>query len=32
MLENAESQLQEAVDYFRQLVTEIKKIFSLEDE
>ncbi len=30
--ENAESQLQEAVDYFRQLVTEIKKIFSLEDE
>ena len=27
--ENAESQLQEAVGYFRQLVTESKKIFSL---
>lgn len=30
--ENAESQLQEAVSYFRQLVTESKKIFSFEDE
>ena len=30
--ENAESQLQEAVGYFRQLVTESKKIFSYEDE
>lgn len=30
--ENTQLQLQEAVDYFRQLVTESKKIFSLEDE
>lgn len=30
--ENAQSQLQEAADYFRQLVAESGKIFSLEDE
>ena len=30
--EKAESQLHEAVNYFRQLVIESKKIFSLEDE
>jgi len=30
--ENAQSQLQEAADYFRQLVTEKGKIFSFEDE